>query len=121
MFILSIKIACSVAAFSEVEGDAIGADGWRPGKTIARVISLLGAALPPETAAGAVCAATPFSIFRLELCVAAGAVLCVFPICRCADVPTLPIELPPLPLASVHALGVVREEEEEGEEQSALS
>ena len=110
-----------VAAFSEVEGDAIGADGWRPLKTIPRAIPLLVAALPPETAAGAICAATPFSISMLELCVAAGAVLFGSIICRCADVPTLPIDLPILPLASVHALGVVREEEEEGEEQSALS
>ena len=55
--------------------------------------------------------------------------MCGIIICRCADVPTLPIVRPivdpvfiNVPLASVHALDIVREEEEEkGEQQSALS
>ena len=89
VYILSVVVTRLVAAFSEVEGDAIGADGWRPLKTIARVIPLLfPAVLPLETlAAGAVCAATPFFIFKLELCAPAGAVLFGSPQCRCADVP----------------------------------
>ena len=65
------------AAFSQVEGDASGADGWRPLKTIPRGIPLLvPAVLPPETvAAGAICAAAPFSVSMLESGVATGAVL----------------------------------------------
>ena len=80
----SIVVACClVAAFSEVDGDAIGADGWRPLKTIPRgpqvkkaTIPLLEAAPPPETlATSAICAATPFSIFVLEPCVPTGTFL----------------------------------------------
>ena len=109
-----IAFVFGAAAFSQVEGDASGADGWRPLKTKPRVIPLLVVVLPPETvAAGAICAAAPFSVSMLESGVATGA---LFFFAR-ADISTLPI---PHLLASVHPLVVVREEEEEGEQQPAL-
>ena len=92
------------AAFSQVEGDAIGADGRRPLSTIVRVIPLLGLLscldqfpidpflffFPLETvAAGAICTAAPFSVFMIESGVATGALFFVM----CADIPALPIVL----------------------------
>ena len=42
MSILTVVVAlAALAALAEVEGDASGADGWRPLATIARVILLL--------------------------------------------------------------------------------
>ena len=62
-----IALVFGTAAFSQVEGDSSGADGWRPLKTIARVIPLLGAFFPQETvAAGAICATAPFSVSKHE-------------------------------------------------------
>ena len=113
VFILWIVVARTLAAFSQVEGDASGADGWRPLSTIAREIPLLGAALPPETASGAIgAAATPLPVIWAKCGVAAGAILCGKTTCPCANIAAPPIELPILPLAPIHALTVVREEED---------
>ena len=103
------------AAFSQVECDASGADGWRPLITIARPIPLLGASLPSETASGAIgAAATPLPVIWAKCGVAAGTILCgrSYVICRCANIAAPPIDKPPLPLAPIHALTVVREEED---------
>ena len=124
VFVIGMLIAETiVATLIKWEGDAIGADDWRPLSTIVGVITLLVVSshfllLPPKTAAtGAVGSAAPFVICHLiaaEGFSAAGAIL---HICRCADVATSPIVPPILPLASIISLSVVREEEEEEEEQ----
>ena len=129
VFVIGMLIAETiVATLIKWEGDAIGADDWRPLSTIVRVIPLIVEAspflwwllLPPKTAAtGAVGSAAPFVICHLiaaEGFSAAGAIL---HICRCADVATSPIVPPSLPLASIISLSVVREEEEEEEQQPA--
>ena len=105
------------AAFSQVEGDASGADGWQPLSTIVRLIPLLEAALPPETvASGAIgAAATPLPVIMAKCRVAAGAILCgitMFLICRCANIAAPPIGEPMTTLAAIHALAVVREEKD---------
>ena len=118
VFVLGMIIANTFAALSEWEGDAIGADGWRPLSTITRVIPLVHlvpAERPLETAAGAIGAAAPLAVIVAEGFAAAGTILCII----CADVATSPIEVPILPLASILSLAVVREEEEEEEEQPA--
>ena len=118
-----VTIVFLAAAFSQVEGDANGADDWRPLSTMVRPIPLLVALScldpfpidipfvffsPLETvAASAICAAAPFSVFMIESGVATGALCFVI----CADIAALPILPPILPLASVHPLVVVREEE----------
>ena len=116
-----ITFVFGAAAFSQVEGDASGADGWRPLKTICRGIPLLVASIPPETASGAIgAAATPLPVIMAKCRVAAGAILCIQRrslICRCANISAPPIEPPITPLAPIHALAVVREEEEEEREQ----
>ena len=119
----------ALAALVEVEGDASGADGWRPLKTIPRGRPLLGAFFPPETvAAGAIgSSAAPLAgIWSKNLSIAMAGLWWEAPsssiiICRCAGVPAPPIVQPPLPLAAVHGLVVVREEEDEEEEQQSVS
>ena len=124
VFVLGMIIADTVAALIEWEGDAIGADGWRPLSTIERVIPILVVSspflwwllLPLETAAaGAIGAAAPLVVIVAEGFVATVAIL----VAICANVATSPIVLPILPLASIVSLTVVREEEEEEEEQPA--
>ena len=69
--------------------------------------------LPSNTAAGgAVRGATELCLIILDRLAAAGALCCVI----YAFVPTPPL----VPLAAIHALAVVWEEEEEGEQQPAL-
>ena len=117
VFVLGMIITDTIAAFSEWEGDAIGAVGWRPLSTKGRVIPILVAFNPLETAAtGAIGAAAPLAVIGAEGFAAAGAIL---RFCRCAGVATSPIEPPMLPLASIISLVVVREEEEEEEQQPA--
>ena len=127
VFVLGMIIADTVAALIEWEGDAIGADGWRPLSTIERVIPILVVSspflwwllLPLETAAaGAIGAAAPLVVIVAEGFVAAVAIL----VAICANVATSSIEVPSLPkllLASIVSLAVVREEEEEEEQQPA--
>ena len=111
-FVLGMIIANTIAALSEWEGDAIGADGWRPLSTIASI--------PLETAAaGAIGAAAPLAVIVAEDFAAAGAILFGPRICNYADVATSPIAVPKLPLASIISLAVVREEEEEEDQQPA--
>ena len=115
VFILWIVVARTLAAFSQVEGDASGADGWRPLKTIKRPTPLLiGPALPPETASGAIGAAAPLPVIMAKGGVATGAILCgitQFLICRYANIAAPPIEVPSLPLAPIIALTVLRDED----------
>ena len=113
----------ALAALVEVQGDASGADGWRPLKTMERVSPLLVAFFPPETvAAGAIgSSAAPLAgIWSKNLSIAMAGLCCVL-ICRDAGVPAPPIVLPTPPLAAVHGLVVVREEEDEEEEQQSVS
>ena len=110
-------VALVVAAFSEVEDDASGTDGWPPLSTIASPIPLLVPLLPPETAAASAVGGTaPFSFIKAEAGVSTEAVFFVIH----AHVPTAPIVKPILPLAAIHGLDVLRvEDQEEGEQQSA--
>ena len=121
-FILRMIIALSGAALVQVLDDAGGADGWRPLGTIVRVIPLLvPAVFPLETFATFTVDSTtaPLVVSNSDLLTAARALFFV----RYADVPALPIGATPNPhvlsLAPVHALTVLREEEEEGEQQPA--
>ena len=111
---MSMIIACMALAttFSEFEGDAIGAVGWLPLSTIVRVISLLVAFVPLETATGAVGSTAPFLFIKAISGVATEA---LFFLTR-AHVPTPPIEisiLSILSMAAIRGLTDVREEEEE--------
>ena len=119
VFILTVVVAlAALAALAEVEGDASGADGWRPLKTI-----IVPSVLPPETvAAGAIgSSAAPLAgIWSKNLSIAMAGLCCILPR-RCAGVPAPPIQRIILPLAAVHGLVVVREEEDEEEEQQSVS
>ena len=67
-------VADPIAALIQWEGDAIGADGWRPLITIVREIPLLVALLPLETATDAIGAAAPLVVILAEFFAAAGAI-----------------------------------------------
>ena len=119
-------IALSGAALVQVLDDAGGADGWRPLGTTPGVIlvALSRVALIPlrlffplETFASFTVdsSTAPLVVSNSDLLTAARALFFVI----CADVPALPKVPPNEPLAPVHALTVVREEEEKREQQPA--
>ena len=73
VFVLGMIIADTVAALIEWEGDAIGADGWRPPSTIRWFIPILVAFI--ETATSAIDAAAPLPVISVEGFAAADAIL----------------------------------------------
>ena len=76
VFVVGIFVAQTVATLFELEGDAIGAVGWRPLSAIKRVIPILVILpLPLETAAGAISPAAPFAIIKAKGLAPAGAIL----------------------------------------------
>ena len=121
-FIKGIVVAFPIAWFLQIEGDSIGADGWRPLSTNGRVIPLhvvppSKPLLPLETGGNGAIGGTaaPFVVAVGKSLFPAGALGFFIG----ADIATLPIVIPTSPLTPIHPSTIVREEEKEEEEQQS--